>query len=421
MLGEIDSLVTGKRIDLGRREAIAIDTGNLPLQLLEEAARLLAVEGAPKRRRKLWEIDGFYHCPIIGTCLAFGELRQIMRRVDPTLGSETDHALHQAAVRLAARHDAPAKLLTRALDHRHAAAIRRYGVVKDEAGLRSLWAESLTAGEIPGAFWALLSHPACGSALMRAAMGDIHMLSHLMGASNRADIRRLRALEAESETLHAELAQARRRRRVEAGASSARIAELEARLAAVPATAEHASTDGTVVELRERLAAAMAEVEQFRARLSTLEARLAERDAELGRLGAELTLIAQELGALEATLAPPEVVEADVPRLHPVAGRVLLVGGRPAQLPHLRRLVEGLGGELIHHDGGREQAVRNLPGLVQRADLVVVPVDCVSHAASLAAKRTAGQQGKRFLALRTAGAGSLARALLAQPVAVPAS
>src|SRR4051794_20429537 len=66
------------------------------------------LDAAPnaKRRRKLWEIEGYFHCPIIGTCLSTAELRDIMRRVDPVTGSgPSDHAMHQAAVRLAGRHD----------------------------------------------------------------------------------------------------------------------------------------------------------------------------------------------------------------------------------------------------------------------------------------------------------------------------
>jgi hypothetical protein len=64
-----------------------------------------------------------------------------------------------------------------------------------------LWDDALRSGDIPGAYWALLTHPATTDELMKGAFGDVHMLSHLVGAANRADIRRRRALEAENADL----------------------------------------------------------------------------------------------------------------------------------------------------------------------------------------------------------------------------
>src|SRR3954470_11153866 len=59
----------------------------------------------------------------------------------------------------------------------------------------------MRSGDIPGAYWALLSHAAATETIVKKAFQDVHMLSHLVGAANRADIRRLRELEAENEAL----------------------------------------------------------------------------------------------------------------------------------------------------------------------------------------------------------------------------
>jgi hypothetical protein len=48
---------------------------------------------------------------------------------------------------------------------------------------------------------------------------------------------------------------------------------------------------------------------------------------------------------------------------------------------------------------------------VERADIVVCPVDCVSHDACLRVKSMCKQRGKPFLPLRNAGASSFHRAL----------
>src|SRR5262245_49639767 len=98
---------------------------------------------------------------------------------------------------LAGRRESGAKLLQRALDRRHGLAIKQYGRAKDEEALRRMWDESMRSGDIPGAYWALLSHPLASEAIVKKAFRDVHMLSHLVGAANRADIRRLRQLEEE--------------------------------------------------------------------------------------------------------------------------------------------------------------------------------------------------------------------------------
>ncbi|MBK3775493.1 DUF2325 domain-containing protein [Azospirillum brasilense] len=95
-----------------------------------------------------------------------------------------------------------------------------------------------------------------------------------------------------------------------------------------------------------------------------------------------------------------------------LGGRAILyVGGRTKSLPHLRAAVETRNGCLLHHDGGFEQTTRCLEGLVERADVVVCPIDCVSHDACLRVKGLCRRMGKPFVPMRSAGATSFARIL----------
>jgi Uncharacterized protein conserved in bacteria (DUF2325) len=76
---------------------------------------------------------------------------------------------------------------------------------------------------------------------------------------------------------------------------------------------------------------------------------------------------------------------------------LLYVGGRHAQIGHLRAHAERYGAVFLHHDGGVEERGGLLPGLVSRADAVLFPVDCVSHAAMSLVKRLCRQTGKPFV------------------------
>jgi hypothetical protein len=154
------------------------------------------------RRRKLWELADALHCSIIGTCLSKGDLRRVLVKFGSP-GAETaeEHDLHVDAVSVAGKREAGGKLLHKTLDNRHAAAIRQYAAAKDEATLTRLWNESLHKGDIPGAYWAVVTHPFASESIVKKAFQNVHMLSHLMGAANRADIHRLRQLEKENEAL----------------------------------------------------------------------------------------------------------------------------------------------------------------------------------------------------------------------------
>jgi hypothetical protein len=159
----------------------------------------------PVRRTKIWEFNTNLHCSIIGTCFSTAELRQVLKKLGLASPDNTDHELHGAAVTLAGRHDKATKLLNKALDERHRVAINQFAKVSTEEAVRSLWRDAVRRGEIPGAYWATLTHPVASRNVIRDAFGEVHMLSHLVGAANRADIRRLCQLEEENAELRARL------------------------------------------------------------------------------------------------------------------------------------------------------------------------------------------------------------------------
>jgi hypothetical protein len=90
---------------------------------------------------------------------------------------------------------------------------------------------------------------------------------------------------------------------------------------------------------------------------------------------------------------------------------LLYVGGRPHQLAQLRRLAEQWGASFVHHDGGIDDRSGLLESQVAGADLVLFPVDCVSHNAVAVIKRVSRNVGKCFVALRSSGLTSFVSAL----------
>src|SRR5262245_53773206 len=165
-----------------------------------------APDAQAARRSRIWEFGTNLHCSIIGTCLSTADLRHVLEKLRlERAGVANDHDLHCMGVVIAARRDGGAKFLQKALDRRHRAAIIRYAKAKDAVDLLALWEDSLKQGDIPGAYWAVLTHPATTDDVIKRVFGDVHMLSHLVGAANRADIRRLRQLEEDNAALAAKI------------------------------------------------------------------------------------------------------------------------------------------------------------------------------------------------------------------------
>ncbi|MBV8336137.1 MAG: DUF2325 domain-containing protein [Alphaproteobacteria bacterium] len=358
-----------------------------------------------RQRTKLWEFGTNLHCSIIGTCLTTAELRQIFvklgRREAP---DATEHDMHASAVLLAGKRHDGAKLLHKALDRRHRVAISQFDKAKTVQEVRSLWHEALKRGDVPGAYWAALTHPACNEALVREIFAEVHMLSHLVGASNRADIRRLRQLENDKATLEGELSQMRERLTEAMTSRDRALNDLRSRehLPPAPAPARGLEADPVLAgELKSRLARCQAHCEKLERQLADTRMALGAEQEARQAAEAQISLLQGELDAFEAHLATPESDEVH-PRLD---ATLLYVGGRPAQVSHLREVAERAGAALLHHDGSIEDRDGLLPGLVSRADAVLFPVDRVSHTAVLAVKRLCRLAGKRLVPLRSTGMG----------------
>jgi hypothetical protein len=157
-----------------------------------------------------------------------------------------------------------------------------------------------------------------------------------------------------------------------------------------------------------------------------LTERLASANAALSEERSARTHVERDNGDLRRELATVEALirecRNDAAASVPVSPRLdgvtlLYVGGRTHHIAQLRAVTEGSGASFVHHDGGIEHHLNLLAGLTSQANLVVFPVDCISHHAAQLAKQLCRQTGKRFIPLRSASATSLLAALRRPEVA----
>jgi hypothetical protein len=377
------------------------------------------LRGARRKRARLSELDPHLHCSIIGTCLSTGELRRLVPKfTELDRHHASDLEIHHAAVELAIQGGAAAKVLHKALDERYAGAIRRFDEARDADALLALWNDALKSGDIPPAYWALMTHPHASIEVRQAAFGELHMLSHLVGAANRADIRRLVALEQENAALREKVERQQARLRelsIERDASMKQLSEQALQLDRKP-EADAAQLEASVQSLKEKV-----EDGERRLALHTSRREVAEQRAQqeeerarglidkLSEVQTLLKVVQAECAALErATLQDADQPDEARRRAFGwVNGRrIVYVGGRPNSNAMLRTLVASAGGELIVHDGGIEDRKGLLAAALPNADVVLFPVDCIDHDSMNMLKRVCDRHGVEYAPLRTASVAS---------------
>jgi hypothetical protein len=167
-------------------------------------------------------------------------------------------------------------------------------------------------------------------------------------------------------------------------------------------TADEAALSALIASLEKRLRSETNRRAAVEERLARANDALSREREQRGALERRERALGEELEAFDGRPAAPSSL----------AGLTLLyVGGRTDKLGHLRASSERLGARFLHHDGGVDDRSGLLGGLVSRADVVMFPVDCVSHEAVGTVKRLCRLMSKPFVPLRSTGMGSFVAAL----------
>jgi hypothetical protein len=414
-----------------------------PPHILESAIDLPATAGSassllsradrprPARKRlKIWQIPSGWLCSIVGTCLTPADVERIIRRCGVTLPDDAQaYDVHGYLVGRAAEQGRVAREIGKTLDEKHAAILRKVGAEPDHGRLAALWDDLCSRGLVAGAYWAIMSHAHIPERLKVHAFGEVHMLSHFMGGCNRHNAKELWIAQRRLDQLADQLARSQRQNQETIAAREQRISELERELRRT----RHELAQAHRSRVMRSPGAAPLGAPQHRAaergrrRLAASRARLNVLEAENQRLQAVLGVLIEVEPAGPAMAPGPGPLQTDAEQgARQLDGRcILYVGGRCQLLPHLRARAESCNACLLHHDGGQEETLQSLGRLVNRADVVLCPIDCVSHQACLKVKALCRRRAKPFVPLRSSSATCFARAIEAsqntptlQPVAV---
>lgn len=364
------------------------------------------------RRRRVWELSHACHCPLVGVGLPLGGLRKLVEKVTGGKVLHDDYDIHVGTVSECALRTPVADAVQKELERRYAQHIQRFRAAKTTEQVEAMWEAAVAAGDVAGAFWAGLSHPRCTTTLEEKMCRDIHMVQHQAGACARADINKFNAVVADNSRLEREVARLQERCNTLA-LEKANDAERHDGLL-MAARAATIARDGDVQQLRAELARLQDSVPELdtRERLAERVAQMEEREQVLRAQVAELKAARSPVPAVapepEPVAVPVQVVAMPV-RLENRS--VLCVGGRSSSVPIYRNMIERVGAQFAHHDGGLEDSSSQLDASLAAADLVICQTGCISHSAYWRVKDHCKRHGKRCVFVDNPSVSSLVRGL----------
>jgi len=253
-------------------------------------------------RWRLWELPTFYHWSILGICLSPAELAVLVEKMNLVVPPKlSDYELYGLFVELARERGTRGRLLEATLDAKYEAVVEDFHMrASTEEHVLELWSASLSNGDIAGAYWALLTHPATGPRAYQQAFKDLQLTSLRLVAAGGDHMGWLQQLEAELREARGERARIEDRLRQRLRERETRIEQLEEQLAQLQG-------EGPGVDVG--AAASLStpdEVDRLRAQVAALEWRVVlEAEWAKGAQGRTTSLV-KELQVLKEKLTATE-------------------------------------------------------------------------------------------------------------------
>ena len=165
-----------------------------------------------------------------------------------------------------------------------------------------------------------------------------------------------------------------------------------------------------------RLERALSASEEGSMALEQQVALLAKRNRELTqKLQEQEALIAdfeRETQTIIEKLLQVHPCDTDCPSFDLCRKRILVVGGMTRLEAFYRRLIEGRGGIFEYHDGYMKKGARQLENQLKRADVVLCPVNCNSHAACSMVKNLCKKHEKPVYMMANSSLNAVSQAII---------
>lgn len=357
---------------------------------------------------RFWEIEYFFKCPVIGTCLDITEQKQLLKKVRVSVKKKSSFEIHENMVGSSESENPLSRKIDCFLNRKFKNEIIEFFDLEENEFMR-LWKARFEDGQIEGILWVAATRPDLSVKARRAVFGDIHMDMHFNAGQNKKLRQRLahqqeengkltqrineaigirRDFKKQNDKLAKELSESykisgfleKKNQELEKELSELREHSLIARL-----RTENQQLQTERREVSAEIKAYQQQVKSLEDKNNKLLSRIDRERERNGHLRMEMERNITQISALDQC-------DESCPSFDLCQKRILIVGGITRMEALYRQLVEENGGSFDYHDGYMKRGVKSLENQVRRADMVLCPTNCNSHTACLVVKRL----GKKF-------------------------
>ena len=345
---------------------------------------------------KFWEIDNFFKCPVAGMCLTFSEQKQLLKKSGIPIKKLSSFEIHETLVASSENENRLSVKVNNLLDRkfgREAASLLELG----QKEFMAHWMAAFETGDFMSVLWAAATRPGLSKECKTGIFGAIHMSMHYNVKQSGKIKQKLFAREEELNTARRYVKEANRARRTlqkENDCLTRKQRDLDTKTACMEI--EKTKLEENLAIFENRLATGFEQKNQcLQEELDALLGKFKEKEEQTDSLKKENAWLFAELErqkesnrhfGMESRKIIKEAFKlndcnASCPSFDLCQKRILLVGGITRIKSLYRQLIEDSGGIFEYHDGYMQKGVKKLENSLRRADMVLCPVNCNSHAA----------------------------------------
>lgn len=407
----------------------------LEQHLLKEGS-ISSPEGLPnlvhspleKRRKCIWEINSHFFCPVIGTCLSFDEQKRMLKKAKVSYKKFNLYEIHQLMVQNIQTENQLSHRINNYLNLKYREGVMSFSYL-DEHDFIAVWKKEMETGDICDLFWVAVTRPDFSEKSLHTVFGDVHMLSLLNAGEMRQELHAANMLRENNRELSEKLKyikENRRKIKKELNVSQKTVLEMEGRLGIVEGEKKRLKIELENLWSNKYIDELKAINDELQLQLKQVQSEFQESSKNLRFLQKEnkklklnsssqreiINQLKSEVESAHYQVTNIDVCDNTCPMFDLCSRRILIVGGMSKLKEFYRDLIEKMGGIFEYHDGNINSGKNVLHSLVDRADIILCPIDCNSHGACLFVKKFCKRQNKPFHMLPSSSISSISRELL---------
>lgn len=381
----------------------------------------------PKAPLKYWEVADFFKCPIAGLCLTPIEQKQLLKKAGHPVRKMSPFDMHEILVASAQSENKLSRRMDSLLMRKFGKKANAFLRLSSEE-IKSRFKAAFEAGDCIDVVFAVAVHPNIPEILKEEIFGDIHMAMHWSCGQSLKLKRQITRKQKESDDLRNDVQEAIQYRRslqkenkclkAECDALKKSLAKTEREKAELEKKFQsHNDPAGLTTKgqenrlLKKKLSAARIETKQRQRQLIATQKKYSNLVSEFSLQKESFDRYIEDSRKIIADVVALNRCDLSCPSYDLCKKRILMVGGMTRMASLYRELVETGGGIFEYHDGYVKRGTRQLEERLKRADLVVCPVNCNSHAACSVVKNLGKKHNKTVHILENSSLNAVSQAI----------